>query len=206
MAGTTNTRIGTPTLILALLISAGSVAAQSRTLIMIDPGHGGDQAGVQVQQLVEKDLVLRASFALGEELVARGFDVRLTRSGDQTIANADRRTAAETAGAALMISLHFNQNADSTRQGIEIYGNLEDARVTRFANQLAGELRRLETPVLVATRSNAFLTSPTVPTVMIEAGFLTHPMERQRILTSEYHHQLAMAIVAGVNAYFGFVR
>jgi N-acetylmuramoyl-L-alanine amidase len=55
--------------------------------------------------------------------------------------------------------------------------------------------------VLVASRSNAFLTSPTVPTVMIEAGFLTNPAERERILTSAYHHQLAVAVVAGVNAY-----
>jgi N-acetylmuramoyl-L-alanine amidase len=185
----------------ALLASARPLAAQSRTLVMIDPGHGGEQAGVQVGDLLEKDLVLRAAFAFGEELVARGFDVRLTRSGDETLANADRRSAAETARAALMISLHFNQNADSSRQGIEIYGNLEDARVTRLANRLATELRRLETPVLIASRSNQFLTSPTVPTVMIEAGFLTHPMERERITSQGYHHELAAALVAGVTGY-----
>jgi N-acetylmuramoyl-L-alanine amidase len=186
-----------------LIAGSGSAAAQTRRLVMIDPGHGGDQAGVQARGFVEKDLVLRASFALAEELVGRGYDVRLTRSGDQTMPNPDRRAAAEAAGAALMVSLHFNQNADSTRQGIEIYGNLDDARVTRFANVLASELRRLETPVLVATRANAFLTSPTVPTVMIEAGFLTHPAESQRITSAAYHHQMAAAIGAAVATFLG---
>jgi N-acetylmuramoyl-L-alanine amidase len=168
---------------------------------MIDPGHGGEQAGVRAGELVEKDLVLRAAFTLGEAFVARGYDVRLTRTGDQTIPNPDRRSAAEAAGAAAMISLHFNQNADSTRHGVEIYGNLDDARVSALAEHLARELRGAGIPVTVAARGGEFLTSPSVPTVMIEAGFLTHPFERRLATSSAYHRELAGWILAGTVAF-----
>jgi N-acetylmuramoyl-L-alanine amidase len=194
-------RISTTLGTLFLLANAPALAAQGRPVIMVDPGHGGEQAGARGGGLVEKDLVLPAAFRLSEALAARGYDVRLTRSADTTLPNPDRRAAAEAAGAALMISLHFNQNADSTRRGIEIYGNLEDAKVTDLANRLATALRADGTPVVVVARSNTFLNSPTVPTVMIEAGFLTNPVERERIPTEAYQRELASRIVAATVAF-----
>jgi N-acetylmuramoyl-L-alanine amidase len=183
------------------LAAVPSLSAQARTIVMIDPGHGGDQAGVTFEGLLEKNLVLRTASALSQALTARGYEVRMTRTADQTIANPDRRAAAEAAGAAIMVSLHFNQNADSTRRGVEIYGNLEDAKVTDLANRLATALRTARRPVVIATRSNTFLNSPTVPTVMIEAGFLTNPAERALIESDPYHRELASAIAAGVAAF-----
>jgi N-acetylmuramoyl-L-alanine amidase len=100
-----------------------------------------------------------------------------------------------------MISLHFNQNADSARHGIEIYGNVEDARVRALADRLVAALGADGTPVVVAQRNNAFLGSPTVPTVMIEAGFLTHPVERRLAVSAAYHDDLAAAIVAALQAF-----
>jgi N-acetylmuramoyl-L-alanine amidase len=197
----TRLRHTTAALALLLLASTRAGAAQSRPIVMIDPGHGGEQPGVRAGELIEKDLVLRASFALGEAFVARGYDVRLTRTGDYTLPNPERRRAAEAAGAALMISLHFNQNADSTRHGIEIYGNVEDARVADLANRLAAELRGAGIAVAVAQRAGEFLTSPTVPTVMIEAAFLTHPVERRLATSSAYHRELADRIVAATAAF-----
>jgi N-acetylmuramoyl-L-alanine amidase len=196
--------VAVPALLL-LLSSAADAASQSRPVVMIDPGHGGEQAGVRVGDLVEKDLVLRAAFALGESLVARVYDVRLTRTGDYTLPNPERRRAAEAAGAAAMISLHFNQNADSTRHGIEIYGNVEDAKVAALAERIASRLRTAGIPVTVAARANEFLTSPSVPTVMIEAGVLTHPVERRLATSPAYHQELARSLVAATADFLGGV-
>jgi N-acetylmuramoyl-L-alanine amidase len=196
-----STRIPTSVTLAILLLAGARGAAAQSPIVMIDPGHGGEQAGVRAGEVLEKDLVLRAAFALGEAFVARGYDVRLTRTGDYAVPNPERRRAAEAAGAALMISLHFNQNADSTRHGIEIYGNLDDDRVTDLGNRLATELRSAGTPVTVAPRAGEFLTSPTVPTVMIEAGFLTHPVEHRLVTSSSYHHELAALIVRATAAF-----
>ena len=65
---------------------------------------------------------------------------------------------------------------------------------------MAEAVRALDTPVRVEGRSWAFLRSPTVPSLMIEAGFLTHPVERRLLVSSSYYRELASHIVAGAKA------
>ncbi len=185
----------------AFLCMAFSVAAQERPLIVVDPGHGGDEVGVRVEDLLEKDVTLQAGFALGESLVRSGYDVRLTRTGDVTVPLDTRRQLAVDAGAAALVSLHFNGDEDPSLHGIEIYGNLDDARVSTFADRVADALRGMGAPVVVEARPWGFLESDALPIIMIEAGFMTHPVERRLVTTSEYHHALAEAIVEGIRAY-----
>ena len=186
--------------LLLLALAAAPALAQNRPLVMIDPGHGGDEAGVQADALIEKDLVLRAAFVLAEQFVARGFDVRLTRTGDYAVGIPERRAQAEEAAAALFISLHMNRDDDPHKHGIEIYANLDDPAAAAAANHVAEALRRLDTPVFVEARPWGFLRSPTVPSLMIEAGFLTHPVERRLLVSSSYHRELAARIVDGAAA------
>ena len=40
-----------------------------------------------------------------------------------------------------------------------------------------------------------------MPAVLVEAGFMTHPTESQKIYSSAYRKQLAQAITSGVLAY-----
>ena len=195
----TNPRLGS-LILLVLVLAVAPVFAQNRSLVMIDPGHGGEEAGVQTEALVEKDLVLRAAFVLAEAFVAHGFDVRLTRTGDYAVSIAERRAQAEAASAALFISLHMNRDDDPHKHGIEIYANLDDAAVAAKAQAMAEALRRLDTPVVVESRPWAFLRSPTVPSLMIEVGFLTQPVERRLLVSSSYHRALAAHIVAGAAA------
>jgi N-acetylmuramoyl-L-alanine amidase len=186
----------------SLLMGATSMTVvQARPVIMIDPGHGGDQPGVTVGEILEKDLVLRAAFALGEAFVRRGYDVRLARTGDYAVGTADRRAMAEDAQAALMVSLHFMGDEDLNAHGIEIYADLDATRSAAAAAEVATALRTLETPVVVEARTWEFLRSPTVPTIMIEAGFLTHPVERRLIMSGAYQRELAERIVDGTEAF-----
>jgi N-acetylmuramoyl-L-alanine amidase len=65
---------------LAALLFAGptSVSAQQRPIIMIDAGHGGQEAGVRSEGLVEKDLVLRIALNIAAEFVEHGYGSRAT--------------------------------------------------------------------------------------------------------------------------------
>ncbi len=195
-------RFAASILLLLLAPAIEPAFAQDRPLVMIDPGHGGEEAGVVADGLVEKDLVLRAAFVLAEQFVEKGYDVRLTRTGDYAVGIPERRAQAEAASAALFISLHMNRDRDPERlnHGIEIYANLDDPAAAAAAQHMAEALRRLDTPVVVEARPWEFLRSPTVPMLMIEAGFLTHPVERRMLVSSSYHRELAAHIVAGAAA------
>lgn len=175
-----------------LLAAATTLYAQDRPIIVLDPGHGGAVAGVVEGGAIEKDLVLRIAFVAAAELVKHGYDVRLTRTGDYAVSGDDRRRIAEEAGAALLLMLHTNRNDDPARHGAEIYANLDSPANARAAEVMAEALREAGSAVVVEARPAQFLRSPSVPTLMIELAFLTHPVERRLLQSDAFHRELGM--------------
>jgi N-acetylmuramoyl-L-alanine amidase len=184
-----------PTLALALFSLAAAGSAQERPIVMIDPGHGGDEIGVEDDGLLEKDLVLRIGFALGAELVAQGFDVRFTRTGDYAVEWADRRAQAERAGASLLLMLHIMGKDDRTQHGAEIYVDESNPSSAAAAGLMADAMREMGSEVIVEPRPWPFLQSTSVPTVMIELAHMTHPVERRLVVSPAFHADLAVGLV-----------
>jgi N-acetylmuramoyl-L-alanine amidase len=170
---------------------------------MIDPGHGGADAGVVDGELVEKDLVLRIAFAIGAELVKNGYDVRLTRSGDYAVSWEERRTLAEDAGASLLLMLHLNQDEERIKHGAEVYADLDNEASAEAAAAVAEALEAAGSKVVIEPRPWPFLQSTTVPTVMVELAFLTHPVERRLIQSEAFHRRMGAAVVDAVRRIAG---
>ena len=183
---------------LLLLLLGGEVAGQSRPLVVIDPGHGGDEPGVVVGELVEKDLILRAALSIGAEFVAAGYDVAFTRTADEAVAWEDRRARAEEAGAVALFMLHAMQSDEPEDAGAEIYIDETNGASSELAGAVAAGLGALGSEVLIDPRP--FLQSTTVPTVMIELVHLTNPAERERMLDPAFHHDLGRALVAALES------
>jgi N-acetylmuramoyl-L-alanine amidase len=96
----------------------------ARRLVVLDPGHGGDDPGAVVRgQRYEKDIVLAAAGALAARLreADPGLEVMLTRSGDYFVPLRRRYRLAEEAGAVLFVSLHANSASDRRARGAEVY-------------------------------------------------------------------------------------
>ena len=47
----------------------------------------------------------------------------------------------------------------------------------------------------------AVLRDAAMPAILIEGGYLTHPVEGRKIFSDAYRHQLAQAVVKGILAY-----
>ncbi len=86
-----------------------------KTIVMIDPGHGGIDGGAAGStHLLEKNVVLAVGKELRKALSASGrYDVRMTRTSDVFISLDQRLAASQKAGAELFISLHADSLADS---------------------------------------------------------------------------------------------
>jgi len=91
--------------------------------IVIDPGHGGHDAGtVGPDGLQEKDVVLDVGLRLGKLLQQRlGADVTFTRSTDVFIPLETRTAIANKAQADLFVSIHANSSKDDAARGVETY-------------------------------------------------------------------------------------
>lgn len=90
--------------------------------IIVDPGHGGSDPGATgIAGLREKDVNLEIGRLVAKRLEERGFEVVLTRSGDQTRSLEERTAIAESAGGDVFVSIHANASARSKARGIETY-------------------------------------------------------------------------------------
>ncbi len=196
--------------------------------ICLDAGHGGKDPGNQASGKREKDLTLRLAADLRDQLQKMGFKVVFSRTSDRFVELSDRPALARKYGADVFVSLHFNGTSGdrSAAQGSEVYamtpagaastnargegagspayaGNRQDARNLQLAYLVQRSLvRTLGSPDRGVRRARfEVLREATMPAVLVEAGFLSHPTEGKKIFTAEYRKKMAQAIAEGIRSY-----
>lgn len=103
---------------------AGVAARPAPKIIVLDPGHGGNDPGKVNARLSvnEKTVALDVARRTKARLEAAGFRVVLTRDDDSFVALPQRATLANLARADLFVSIHFNALANDTKtSGVEVY-------------------------------------------------------------------------------------
>jgi N-acetylmuramoyl-L-alanine amidase len=114
--------------------------ADTRPVVVIDPGHGGIDNGTQTDTEAEKNLVLQFGLALRERLEKSGkYRIVMTREDDTFIPLGDRVRIARTQGAALFVSIHADAlpKGEGDAQGATIYtlsDKASDAEAQRLAD------------------------------------------------------------------------
>jgi N-acetylmuramoyl-L-alanine amidase len=93
----------------------------SKQVIVIDPGHGGDDTGAEKNGIVEKNVVLAFGLKLRDKLNATGrYKVLMTRERDEFVELHARREFAERHRASLFVAVHADY-AQSRARGATIY-------------------------------------------------------------------------------------
>lgn len=114
-------------------------AADTRPVVVIDPGHGGVDNGTQSGAETEKNLVLGFGLALRDRLEKKGkYRVVMTRTDDTFIPLAERVRIARNQSASLFVSIHADAlpHEEGDAQGATIY-TLSDRASDTQAEQLA---------------------------------------------------------------------
>ncbi len=103
---------------------SGRLPAELRRVdtIVVDPGHGGrDPGATGVGGIQEKDVNLAIAQRLATRLRGRGFEVVLTREGDETVDLEERTAIAESSDGDVFVSIHANASRRKKARGIETY-------------------------------------------------------------------------------------
>ncbi|MGH0030602.1 MAG: N-acetylmuramoyl-L-alanine amidase family protein [Myxococcota bacterium] len=107
---------------LAALAVAPALAGERFDTVVIDAGHGGDDAGARgAGGTVEKDLVLAVAKDLARRLEAAGLTVVQTRTDDVFVPLEERTHIANDARGDLFLSIHANASTDHSVHGTETY-------------------------------------------------------------------------------------
>jgi len=177
-------------------------------VIAIDAGHGGDQDGaIGPMRTKEKDVNLLCAFALEKKLKALGARAVMIRTTDSAIGLNQRVSAAEAAGAHLLISLHHNALPDGMNPfgpgpfGVSAHYYRSQSR--EFALAVKEEtVKTLQLPDEGIYYDDLALVRPSyMPAVLLEAAYIMFPEQEGIIASPDYPERLAEAIARGVERY-----
>jgi N-acetylmuramoyl-L-alanine amidase len=211
------------------LLNGGFLEAlPGQPVIVIDPGHGGEDVGTKsvLGNRYEKEFTLDWGRRLAALLGARGWRVYLTRTNDATVAISNRVAFADSRNASLFVSLHFNSAApDVVQEGLETYcltpvgmpstltrgyaedpgaafpNNSFDAQNLQFALRVHRALLEVNGRRDRGVRRARFLgvlRGQQRPAILVEGGYLSNLREARLIATPEYRQRLAEAVAGAL--------
>jgi N-acetylmuramoyl-L-alanine amidase len=195
--------------------------------VILDPGHGGSDNGASSTWGSEKSFTLDVALAARKELIRAGYRVEMTRATDKNVSLEERVSVANRFPRAVFVSIHFNSSAGGA--GVESFAlapegvtsnmssehHVSAADVARQPGNVMDEQNVALTASIHATvlsRLAAFdrgvkharfhvLRDVKIPAVLVEGGFISHPVEGQRIATTYYRQRLGAAIATGIQNY-----
>lgn len=203
---------------------SSSVQFKPVALVVIDPGHGGNDSGASGPQGNEAVYALDAAQRLQRKLDEMGIKALLTRNQDHFMSLKERDDFAASQPEAIFISLHFNSGPPE-EQGFQTFFPDEDsaqadrpdkpvgsdyfAACIRLATAVhANCLYKLRRPDggIRAAKYTTISGQVKTPAILIECGYLSHPEEAALIATEAYRQTLAEAVAGGVQNYLRAIQ
>lgn len=183
-----------------------------KPVIILDPGHGGHDEGAKVGQFIEKKITLKLAQITKQALEFRGYKVHMTRSKDEYVSLADRVDMASIVKGKLFLSLHCNSSPINKEvHGVEIfYHEGKDASRQKSSKRLASQvlhcfLQQTGAHSRGVKKGNFYvIREVSIPSILIEIGFLTHPEERVRLNDPAYLEKIAHGIATSVDRFFNY--
>jgi N-acetylmuramoyl-L-alanine amidase len=196
-------------------------------LVVLDPGHGGQDSGAMCAGMMEKDLTLDVAQRVDRRLREAGLATLMTRGGDNYVSLADRAAMTNRLRDCVLVSIHFNEGNKPVSTGIETYyaehqmtsGALRLASWLPFLQRVSSEGPNLESQSLAGfiqqalvarthavnrgTKTQQFFVLANVqhPAVLVEGGFISNKDDASKLGSVEYREEIAAAISDGILHY-----
>lgn len=209
---------------LLLGVALAAAAADSGTVVALDPGHGGHDLGQKIRGVDEVEFALAFARLLEPRLKAAGAVPFLTRFDDTFVALSDRVLRAEGVGSRVFLSIHLDNNSERRGKGVMLWVYGENRRIPKGPARLPGERilppppkeqvaasRRLAERLQAVLKKRglraapyvdrgpfAVLKGPGMASVLLEAGNLRDKEEAALLKDPAYQARLADAVAEGV--------
>ncbi len=177
-------------------------AKDGEVLVVIDPGHGGEDPGAVYGNAKEKDLNLAISLKLEKLLKQKNIKTFMMRQDDTFVELYDRPYIANALNATLFICVHNNYIDSSSVSGTETLYYPEKAGDTSFTGEKLAKLiqdslisklksvnrKTVERPGLVVLKYTK------MPASLAEIGFLSNAKELKNLQDPSYQQKIAEAL------------
>lgn len=190
-------------------------------VIIIDAGHGGmDGGAVSADGTQEQYLNLDIALKMNEYLTELGYKTVLTRSDDNSIHDSDADTIRqqkvsdihnrlkiiESNPDSIFVSVHQNYYTESKYSGTQVFYSVNNPESEKLAqniqNSVVSSLQPDNTRQIKQSGSAIYLLHhSTVPSVLVECGFLSNAEETEKLKNEAYRMQMAQAVCKGIINY-----
>lgn len=189
-------------------------------VIVLDPGHGGENEGLTHRGLVEKDMNLATAEAMRDELLQYdNVEVYITNPEKADMSLKERAQYAESVGADILVSLHFNMSEEHAMYGSEVWipslglnhskmHALGDVFMEQF-DEMGFTLRGVKTRLNdKGTDYYGIIRESTalgIPCILVEHGYADHIRDYESINDAEDWKVLGRSDATAVAKYYGLV-
>ncbi|WP_193193858.1 N-acetylmuramoyl-L-alanine amidase [Nostoc sp. MG11] len=176
---------------------------RGKVIVLIDPGHGGkDPGAIGIGGVREKDVILPIGRRIAAILQQNGVQAVLTRNSDFFVSLQGRVAMAERANADVFVSIHANAIGPgrSDVSGLETYYYDSGLGLARIVHN--NILQSLNVRDRGVRRARFYvLRKSSMPSILVETGYLTGREDIAKLRTSAYQNQMAEAIARGILQY-----
>lgn len=187
---------------------------EMRNTVVIDAGHGGKDGGtIGIDGSCEKAINLSIALDLYDFLAVSGIIVDLTRNGDYELYNAgEKRNKSDlynrldyinSKSNAVLISIHQNHFENENEWGTQIWYSENDEKSKILADKILFSIKQnLQQDNKRENKPSGddyyLLYKASVPSVMIECGFMSNTEENKKLQDIEYQKDFAFSILCGI--------
>ncbi|MBR6325694.1 MAG: N-acetylmuramoyl-L-alanine amidase [Lachnospiraceae bacterium] len=187
-------------------------------VVVIDPGHGGENLGTEEGKRLEKEMTLITAQALADELRQfEGITVYLTRTEDVDLSLEDRAQFAKDVGADFLFSIHYNASLNHNLYGSEVWVPLSspyNAYGFQFGQIQMESMKEMGLYLRgIKTRTGQtgedyygilrFSTALGVPSALIEHAHVDQPEDAALLETEDQLRAFGVADAHSIARYFG---
>jgi N-acetylmuramoyl-L-alanine amidase len=201
------------------------------TVVVLDPGHGGQDSGAMVGEVAEKDVALDVAQRVDRMLQMQGMATVMTRVGDSYVSLAERVALVNRVPECVLVSIHFNEGNKPVASGVETYyadhqivsgkpliswlpflqrtaSYMENAESRSLASFVQDALVAHTQALNRGTKAEQFFVIANVrhPAVLVEGGFLTNKDDVAKLVSDDYRERMAGAISEGILRYRDLLR
>lgn len=188
--------------------------------VVINPGHGGEDIGAKgIGGITESALTLQLAKMLKEKNINPQLEIILTRTTDVFHTVVEVVEKANVLSPDLFISLHMNSGPPIRKKGKFIGYNQEQGAAIyladktktfnydksyQLANWIGNSISQSGTTFQgIKSRGKGIYVLQAVasPTVLIEAGYVTHKEEVELLKSATYQEKMAKTILQGIEQY-----
>lgn len=185
----------------------------SKKIVIIDAGHGGfDPGKIANDNIYEKDINLKIALKLQKYLEQNGATVIMTRTEEDALSgtkNEDmnkRKEIINNGKGDVLISIHQNSFPEESVRGAQVFYYNDESQSKPLAELIQNELKSIssyENKRSAKANSDYYiLRETTLPSVIVECGFLSNMEELNLLNSDEYQEKVAWSIYKGVINYF----